>query len=99
MPKLQMLAPTAFLSLVWFASPCVAQVGVPTPQDILENNLNALRGGAQPRVGPPTQQQQLDRNIDSLRTPSPMKAVAMRSSSSSVSTSAFGRKVMCSAMQ
>ena len=35
----------------------------------------------------------------SLRTPRPMKALQSRSSSSSVSSSAFGRKVMCSAMQ
>ena len=61
-----------WLAMVCLASPCAAQVGAPTPQDILENNLNALRGpvpGAQPRVGPPTPQQSLDRNIDSLRSP------------------------------
>lgn len=64
----------AMLALISLASPCAAQVGVPSPQDILENNLNALRGptpGALPRVGPATPQQQLDRNIDSLRSPGP----------------------------
>ncbi len=64
----------ALLAFVCLASPCAAQVGVPTPQDTLENNLNALRGpspGALPRVGPPTPQQQLDRNIDTLRSSGP----------------------------
>ena len=53
--------------------PCVAQ-GVPTPQDTLENNLNALRGpspGAPPRISVPTPQQSLDGNIDSLRPGGP----------------------------
>ena len=68
MAKLWKLAPAALFGLVL---PCAAQIGAPTPQDILENNLNTLRGGAQPRVGPPTPQQQLDRNIDSLRSPGP----------------------------
>ena len=66
------LLPKALLSVLWLTSPGMAQVGVPSQQDILENNLNALRGptpGAQPRVGPPTPQQSLDRNIDSLRSP------------------------------
>jgi hypothetical protein len=35
----------------------------------------------------------------SLRTPRPMKALLIRSSSSSVSTSALGRKTIFSAMQ
>ena len=61
----------ACLALAVLASPCAAQsVGVPTPQDTLENNLNALRGpspGAPPRITVPTPQQSLDGNIDSLR--------------------------------
>ena len=61
----------AGLALACLAAPCAAQsVGVPTPQDTLENNLNALRGpspGAPPRISVPTPQQSLDGNIDSLR--------------------------------
>ena len=51
--RLNLLA-MAGLALVGLAHPCAAQsVGVPTPQDTLENNLNALRGpspGAPPRI-------------------------------------------------
>ncbi len=65
----------AGLALVSLAPPCAAQnVGVPTPQDTLENNLNALRGpspGAPPRISVPTPQQSLDGNIDSLRPGGP----------------------------
>ena len=65
----------AGLALVSLALPCAAQsVGVPTPQDTLENNLNALRGpspGAPPRISVPTPQQSLDGNIDSLRPGGP----------------------------
>ena len=65
----------AGLALACLAAPCAAQsVGVPTPQDTLENNLNALRGpspGAPPRISVPTPQQSLDGNIDSLRPGGP----------------------------
>ena len=51
---------TASLALACLATACAAQsVGVPTPQDTLENNLNALRGpspGAPPRITVPTPQ-------------------------------------------
>jgi hypothetical protein len=60
----------AALALISAAPPCAAQ-GVPTPQDTLENNLNALRGpspGAPTRVGVPTPQQSLDSNIGGLRS-------------------------------
>ena len=66
---------TASLALACLATACAAQsVGVPTPQDTLENNLNALRGpspGAPPRITVPTPQQSLDGNIDSLRPGGP----------------------------
>ena len=63
------------LSLISAAPPCAAQ-GVPTPQDTLENNLNALRGpspGAPGRVAVPTPQQSLDGNIDGLRSSGPVR--------------------------
>jgi hypothetical protein len=65
------------LALTSPAAPCAAQSpGVPTPQDTLENNLNALRGpspGAPPRISVPTPQQSLDGNIDSLRPGGPAR--------------------------
>ncbi len=71
MQKRRTLLLIAGLALVSLAPPCAAQsVGSPTPQDTLENNLNALRGpspGAPPRITVPTPQQSLDGNIDSLR--------------------------------
>jgi len=66
----------AALALVGAAPPCAAQ-GVPTPQDTLENNLNALRGpspGAPQRVGVPTPQQSLDGNIGGLRSSGPVRS-------------------------
>ena len=65
----------ACATLAVLATRCAAQsVGVPTPQDTLENNLNALRGpspGAPPGIAVPTPQQSLDGNIDSLRPGGP----------------------------
>jgi len=65
----------AAVALISAALPCAAQ-GVPTPQDTLENNLNALRGpspGAPQRVGVPTPQQSLDGNIGGLRSSGPVR--------------------------
>ena len=65
----------ACLALTSAASPGAAQ-GVPTPQDTLENNLNALRGpspAAPGRVGVPTPQQSLDDNIGGLRSSGPIR--------------------------
>ena len=68
------------VALLGLAPPCSAQgvggLGAPTPQDTLENNLNALRGpspGAPPRISVPTPQQSLDGNIDSLRPGGPAR--------------------------
>ncbi len=68
------------LTLLCLSLPCAAQgvggLGAPTPQDTLENNLNALRGpspGAPPRISVPTPQQSLDGNIDSLRPGGPAR--------------------------
>lgn len=66
---------SACLMLISAAQPSAAQ-GVPTPQDTLENNLNALRGptpGAPGRVGVPTPQQSLDGNMDGLRSSGPIR--------------------------
>jgi hypothetical protein len=71
----RILLGAAWLAALWPATPCAAQ-GVPTPQDTLENNLNALRGpspGAPQRVGVPTPQQSLDGNIDGLRSSGPVR--------------------------
>jgi len=66
---------SACLTMISAAPPCAAQ-GLPTPQDTLENNLNALRGpspGAPGRVGVPTPQQSLDGNISGLRSSGPIR--------------------------
>ena len=71
----RMLLGAAWLAFLLPATHCAAQ-GVPTPQDTLENNLNALRGpspGALGRVSVPTPQQSLDGNIDGLRTSGPVR--------------------------
>jgi len=75
MSMARMLLGAAWLAVLWPAPPCAAQ-GVPTPQDTLENNLNALRGpspGAPGRVGVPTPQQSLDDNIGGLRSSGPIR--------------------------
>ena len=70
---------TVWLAVTGFALPCAAQnIGSPSPQDILEHNLNSLRGpspGAPMRVGPPTPQQSLDYNLNSQRSSGPIRNV------------------------
>ena len=75
MGQVRNLSGAACLALLLLNAPCAAQ-GVPTPQDTLENNLNALRGpspGAPQRVGVPTPQQSLDGNIGGLRSSGPVR--------------------------